>query len=306
MTEAELLAALKSLPLHEAARGLEDDAAVLGSAEGALVLTHDMIVEGVHYLPDDPPESVAWKLLAVNLSDLAAKGAEPIGVLSGHALRDDPDWDAAFTAEFGRALAAFGCPLLGGDTVALPAGAPRVFGLTAIGRAGPAGVPSRAGARAGDALYVTGTIGDAGAGLELLREGREGPPRLIAAYRRPVPRLAEGRALAPLVTAMMDVSDGLLLDARRLAAASRLGLVVDLDRVPLSHDFVAHAGDDRPARLSAATAGDDYELLFAAPEDEDWPVEVTRIGRFVPGRHLLVEDRMGVVPLPETLGWLHG
>ncbi|RHW18395.1 thiamine-phosphate kinase [Sphingomonas gilva] len=305
MNEADLLARLRSLPLHEAARGLADDAAVLGSAEGALVLTHDMIAEGVHFLSADPPESVAWKLLAVNLSDLAAKGASPIGVLVGQALSGDAAWDAAFTDELGRALAQLDCTLLGGDTVTLPGGAPRMFGLTAIGRAGPAGAPSRAGARSGDALYVTGTIGDAGAGLELLREGRDGPPRLIAAYRRPMPLIADGRALAPLVTAMMDVSDGLLIDAGRMAAASGLAIGIDLDRIPLSHDFVAHAGDDRPARLSAATAGDDYQLLFAAPEDEEWPVPVTRIGRFHDGAGLMLEDRMGHVPLPERLGWEH-
>jgi thiamine-monophosphate kinase len=306
MTEADLLAQLRTFPLHEAARGLADDAAVLGSSDGALVLTHDMIVEGVHFLPADPPESVAWKLLAVNLSDLAAKGAAPIGVLVGQALSGDDAWDTAFTAELGRALTQVGCTLLGGDTVALPVGAPRVFGLTAIGRAGPAGAPSRSGARAGDALYVTGTIGDAGAGLELLREGRDGPPRLIAAYRRPMPLIAEGQTLAPLVTAMMDVSDGLLIDAQRMAAASGLAIGIDLDRMPLSHDFIAHAGEDRPARISAATAGDDYQLLFAAPEDEDWPVEVTRIGRFHAGAGLMLEDRMGHVPLPEKLGWQHG
>lgn len=305
MNEADLLARLRTLPLHDAARGLADDAAVLGSSEGALVLTHDMIVEGVHFLPGDPPGSVAWKLLAVNLSDLAAKGAAPIGVLVGQALSGDGEWDEAFTAELGSALTRFDCTLLGGDTVTLPAGAPRVFGLTAIGRAGGAGAPGRGGARAGDALYVTGTIGDAGAGLELLREARAGAPRLIAAYRRPMPLIGEGRALAPFVTAMMDVSDGLLIDARRMAEASGLAVGIDLDRIPLSHDFIAHAGDDRAARLSAATAGDDYQLLFAAPEDEAWPVPVTRIGHFHSGAGLMLEDRMGHVPLPASLGWEH-
>jgi thiamine-monophosphate kinase len=306
VTEADLLAQLRTLPLHEAARGLADDAAVLAPSDGALVITHDMIVEGVHFLSVDPPESVAWKLLAVNLSDLAAKGAAPIGVLVGHAMGPDPAWDTAFVAELGRALAQFDCTLLGGDTVTLPSGGARVFGLTAIGRAGPAGAPSRAGARAGNALYVTGTIGDAGAGLELLREGRDGPARLIAAYRKPMPLLAEGQALAPLVTAMMDVSDGLLIDAGRMAAASGLALGIDLDHVPLSPDFVAHAGGDRPARLRAATAGDDYQLLFAAPEGKDWPVAATRIGRFRAGAGLTLEDSMGRIPLPARLGWQHG
>src|SRR5436190_1722806 len=132
--------------------------------DGALVLTHDMIVEGVHYLPDDPPADVAWKLVAVNLSDLAAKGARPIGVLLGFTLGDE-EWDRAFAVGLGAALAAFGIPLLGGDSVSAPS---RVLGLTALGQAaGP--VPSRAGAAAGDALWVSGTIGDAGAGLKARR-----------------------------------------------------------------------------------------------------------------------------------------
>src|SRR5690349_6892304 len=120
-----------------------------------------MLIEGVHYLPGDPPGDVAWKLLAVNLSDLAANGARPIGVLLGYSLGDD-EWDEAFVAGLGTALAAFGLPLLGGDTVR--GGGPRTLALTALGEShGP--VPSRAGGRAGDQLWVSGTIGDAGAGL---------------------------------------------------------------------------------------------------------------------------------------------
>ena len=133
--EAELIARLRAIATHPGARGLADDAAVLPSPAGDLVLTHDMIVEGVHYLPTDPAGDVAWKLLAVNLSDLAAKGAAPLGVLMGYALAGDAEWDAAFVAGLGRALDHFAVPLLGGDTVALPAGAPRVLGLTAIGAA---------------------------------------------------------------------------------------------------------------------------------------------------------------------------
>jgi thiamine-monophosphate kinase len=277
VTEGDFLALLRPLAKHPAARGLLDDAAVLGD----LVLTHDMLVEGVHFLPDDPPEDVAWKLLAVNLSDLAAKGAMPLGVLLGYPL-SETDWDAAFVRGLGVALAHFDVALLGGDTVK----GPRVLSLTAIGRAAVA--PSRSGALAGDALWVTGVVGGAGLGLR-------GDPAHLEAYRRPAPRLAEGRALAPIVHAMMDVSDGLLIDARRMADASGLALEIDLDAVPV-------AGE----RMAAVTAGDDYELLFALPTRFVPPVAATCIGRFARGSGLTLCDASGLVPLPERLGWQHG
>jgi thiamine-monophosphate kinase len=292
MTEADFLLALRALPLHPGARDLRDDAATLGD----LVLTTDTAVEGVHFLPTDPAGDVAWKLLAVNLSDLAAKGATPEGALLNYPL-SDPAWDTAFLAGLGEALTAHACPLLGGDTVSLPAGAPRVLTLTAIGR-GPA--PSRTGARAGDALWVTGTIGDAGAGLRIAR-GEPGPAELLAAYRRPRPRLAEGRALGPLVHAMSDVSDGLLIDAARIAAASGLAVTVDLDTVPLSDAYKAFAGPDP---LAAATAGDDYQLLFAL--DREPPVPATRIGSFAPGAGLTLTQGGRPVPVPPRLGFEHG
>jgi thiamine-monophosphate kinase len=179
-------------------------------------------------------------------------------------------------------------PLLGGDTVR--ANGPRSFGLTAIGRAARA--PSRSGAKAGDALYVTGTVGRAGIGLNLLREGRAGPE--VEAYRRPRPRLAEGRVLAPLVHAMMDVSDGLLIDAKRMADASGLAVAIDLGAVPV-------VGEP----IEAVTAGDDYELIFAAPADLALPVPATPIGHFAAGAGLGLTRRGSAVPLPPSLGWLH-
>ncbi|HVI97795.1 MAG TPA: thiamine-phosphate kinase [Sphingomonas sp.] len=299
MTEAEFLAALRTLPLHPGAHGLLDDTAALDG----LILTTDTIVEGIHYLPGDPPEDVAWKLLAANLSDLAAKGAAPEGALLNYPLAPSPSgWDEAFLAGLGGVLDRFACPLLGGDTVSLPADAPRVITLTAIGRASDA--PTRDGAQAGDALYVTGTIGDAGAGLRIAR-GAPGPGTLLTAYRRPQPRLAEGRALAPIVHAMMDVSDGVLIDAARMAEASGLAVTVDLAAIPLSDAYRAFAGDDRAARLAAATSGDDYELLFAAPADAALPVAATRIGAFSTGDGLTLHDHGAPVPLPPVLGFQH-
>lgn len=270
-----------------------------------LVLTHDMIAEGVHFLAQDPAGDVAWKLVAVNLSDLAAKGAVPAGVLLGYALAADTEWEAAFLAGLDAVLCAYDVPLLGGDTVSLPANAPRTLGLTAIGRTdGP--VPSRGGARPGDALFVTGTIGDAGAGLAMAQGRIAADPALLAAYRRPTPRLADGRALAPMVHAMMDVSDGLLLDAARMAEASGAAVSIDLEAVPLSDGYRALYGDDREARLAAATAGDDYQLLFAAPADAAPPVSATRVGGVAMGSGLSLRHRGDAVPLPARLGYLHG
>lgn len=315
-SEAAFIAALRALATDPAARGLLDDAAVLAPPPGHdLVLTHDMLVEGVHFLPGDPPGDVAWKLLAVNLSDLAAKGATPVGVLLGYTLTGDAERDAAFIDGLERALTHFAVPLLGGDTVALPAGAPHLLGLTAIGAAERGGTPARSGARAGDALFVTGWIGDAGLGLRVASGELAGSRRLLDAYRRPTPRLAAGRRLAPHVHAMADMSDGLLIDADRIALASGLAVAIDLDAVPLSPDAIALAGEGRAARLAAATAGDDYELLFAAPETatpellticQSLQLTLTRVGRFGEGEGLALSDRDGVVPLPPKLGYEHG
>lgn len=294
MTEVDFLDALRRLPLHAGARGLRDDAAVVGP----FVLTTDTLVEGVHFLPTDPPGDVAWKLLAVNLSDLAAKGATPEGVLLNYPL-STPAWDAAFLAGLAEALTRFACPLIGGDTVSLPPGSARVLTVTALGR--DAVAPARSGARPGDALWVTGTIGDAGAGLRIAR-GEPGPPELLAAYRRPRPRLREGRVLAPHVHAMSDVSDGLLIDAARMARASGLAVTIDLAAVPLSPALKRFAPDP----LAAATAGDDYELLFALPDGVAPPVLATRVGSFSAGTGLTLTNAGVPIPLPASLGYEHG
>jgi thiamine-monophosphate kinase len=309
VSESAFIESLRSLATHPAARGLLDDAGVLEVDATTLVLTHDMVVEGVHFLPGDPPGDVAWKLLAVNLSDLAAKGARPLGVLLGFAL-GDAAWDRAFAEGFGAALGAFGIPLLGGDTVT----GPRVLGLTAIGEArGP--VPSRAGAKAGDRLWVSGTIGDAGAGLRVLKGELGASDALVERYRTPRPRLELGGALAPRVSAMMDVSDGLLIDAKRMAAASAAAAEIALDALPLSDAFMAALGDGRDARLAAAAAGDDYELLFAAPPERTHDIlaladrlgiPLTPIGAFAEGTGLSLTDRGSPFPLPPRLGWEHG
>ena len=297
MTESDFLDRLRTLPLHPGAHDLADDCATLAP----YTITTDTLVEGVHFLATDPADGVAWKLLATNLSDLAAKGATPVGVLLNYPLRSTrtgEDWDAAFLDGLATALKTFATPLLGGDTVSLPAHAPRVLTVTAIGRSGR--VPLRTGARPGDAVWVTGTIGDAGAGLRIA-QGQPGPAELLDAYRRPRPRLSEGAALAPHVHAMMDVSDGLLIDAARMAAASALAVTIDLATIPLSAAYRASGGD----RIAAATAGDDYELLFAAPAGWTPPVAATRIGAFSGGSGLALTDAGKPHPLPARLGFQH-
>jgi thiamine-monophosphate kinase len=308
--EQAFIESLRALATHPAARGLLDDAAVFDIGGRSLVLTHDMLLEGVHYLRDDPPGDVAWKLLAVNLSDLAAKGARPLGVLLGYSLGED-EWDEGFVAGLGTALAAFGLPLLGGDTVR--GTGPRTLTLTAIGEAnGP--VPSRAGARPGDHLWVSGTIGDSGAGLRGLAGEIERDPFLTDRYRNPRPRLEAGQRLAPLVAAMMDVSDGLLIDSSRLAEASGAAIGIDLARIPLSEAFLRTLGGGREARLAAAAAGDDYELLFAAGADrsaqilalqDELGLPFSRIGAIDRGSGLSLTDAGEPVPLPPRLGWVH-
>jgi thiamine-monophosphate kinase len=311
-SEADFIVLMRALASDPAARALADDVAVLTIGGETLVLTHDMIVEGVHYLPTDPPEDVAWKLVAVNLSDLAGKGAVPLGALLGYAL-GEADWDRAFAKGLGTALSAFGLSLLGGDTVAMPAGAPRALGLTAIGRA-TVPVPSRGGAGPGDQLWVSGTIGDAGAGLDRLRRGLHDPAFLIERYRNPRPRLEAGERLAALVSAMMDVSDGLLIDTRRMATASGCAVVIALNDLPLSADYLDLRGTDRAARIAAATAGDDYELLFAAAPDrapailalaDEIALPLSPIGRFEAGAGLALADGDGPVALPSDLGFEH-
>ncbi|HEX8055071.1 MAG TPA: thiamine-phosphate kinase [Novosphingobium sp.] len=259
--ELAFIDALRRIAGHPGARQLDDDCAVVEFGGEAVVLTHDMMVEGIHYLPDQDAADIAWKLVATNMSDLAAKGAEPVGVLLGYMLGRD---DARFLAGLEEALAHYGAPLLGGDTVA--ATGAQALGLTAIGRATHRPVPSRGGAQVGDILYITGPVGGAMLGLEALRSGQGDS----LAYRRPRALLAEGQALAPHVGAMMDVSDGLLLDAARLARASGVTLAVDSAAVPIA------TPPDR--RAEALRWGDDYQLLFTASPGAALPIDAYPIG----------------------------
>ncbi len=307
---ADMLAPLATSP---AARGLTDDAAVWTPPLGRdLVLTHDVLACGVHYLPDDPPSDVAWKLLAVNLSDLAAMGATPAGVMMGLGLSaaEDDGWRQAFTTGLGRAMERWGVALWGGDTVTELDRA--VLGLTAIGWVEPGRALSRSGAQPGDGLYVSGTIGDAGLGLAVAKGEAPFDKALLARFRRPEPRLALGRALAGVASACMDVSDGLLIDAQRLAAASGVAVTIELARLPVSEAAQARAIDDDEGRLTLATAGDDYELLFTCTDDAAamaagvaGKVRVTRVGTVGAGAGMTALSADGRDITPARLGWEH-
>lgn len=318
-SESAFIAALRAIATAPGARGLMDDAAVLDIGGARLVLTMDAIVEGVHFLPNDPADSVAWKLVAANVSDLSAKGARPRGCLLTYPLTADEAWNEKFLRGLEEVCTAFAIPLLGGDTVRQPSGSARSFSLVALGEVAPGkAVPARDGARAGDIIWVSGLIGDAGMGLRLLMAETRATSRnhdlLVKRYRRPAPQPDLGIALAPHVSAMMDVSDGLLIDASRLAGASGVAAVIELDRVPLSQAFVDTCGDGLAERRTAATAGDDYCLLLTAAPEAEAAMQAQaraaggtlyRVGRIMNGRGLALLYEGEPVPLPPRLGFEH-
>ena len=290
---------------------LLDDGAVLQPPPGReLVLTADSMVAGVHFLPDDPADTVGAKLLRVNLSDLAAMGAVPLAYLmTVSAPRDTGDaWFAAFAAGLLRDQAQFGITLLGGDTTATPG--PMTLSLTAIGHVAPGGALRRRGAAAGDEGWVTGTVGDGALGLLALRGQVPDPDGWLAGrYRLPQPRL--GLALHGIVSACMDVSDGLVQDLGHLCRAAGLGAVIEAALVPRSP--AARAAGEAWLK-TCLTGGDDYELLMAVPphhaealqaEAAAQGAHVTRIGRFEAGAQIRVLDGAGGAISLDRPGWSH-
>lgn len=305
-----------------AALRLEDDAALMTPPPGrALVLTADAMVAGVHYLPEDPPDQVAQKLLRVNLSDLAAMGAEPLGYLLTCAWPKDirEEWVAAFTQGLAEDQKTFGIQVLGGDMTSTPG--PMTLSLTALGHVAPGQALRRATARAGDLVFVSGSIGDGALGLKVLLRAfpalePEAADYLAERYRRPQPRLTLGRALAArgLATACLDISDGLVADLGHIAEASGLAAEVEAHRVPLSAAARLLVADDLTLFPLALTGGDDYELCFTvAPEQAaavaalaaELSLPLTPIGRMAEGQGVRVLDRDGeVLTLPKG-GWTH-
>lgn len=299
----------------EGALSLSDDAALLDPPSGrTLVLAADAMVEGVHFLPEDPPETVGRKLLRVNLSDLAAMGAVPLGYLMTTCFRrGTPEgWIAGFVAGLGEDQREFGLAVLGGDTVATPG--PATFSLTILGTVAPGAALRRQGARPGDEVWVSGTIGDGALGL-LALTGRLPPDgHLARRYRLPQPRLALGQALLGLARAAMDVSDGLVQDLGHLCRAGGCGAVLEAAAVPLSVPARAALLADPKLIERILGGGDDYELLFAAaPEEaervraagEAAGVPVARIGRFTKGDGVTVRAADGSVLSLASGGWSH-
>jgi thiamine-monophosphate kinase len=284
-----------------------------------LVLKADALVEGVHFLGADPPDLVARKLLRVNLSDLAAKGATPLGYLLTTALppRCDDDWLAAFTAGLAADQAEFGIALLGGDSDATPG--PICLSVTALGTLPRGSMVQRRGARAGDAVWVSGTIGDGALGLRAIGgalAGLAGPARdfLADRYRLPRPRSRLGPLLRGLAHAMLDVSDGLVADLGHLCDVSEVGATVECDKVPLSDAARAALAADPGLLETVLTGGDDYELLFAAPLSSRGELErlaaetgvpITAIGRVAAGQGVQVLDRNGNKMALARAGYRH-
>ena len=277
------------------ALNLADDAAVLGARPGQdLVVSADMMVEGVHFLPSDPMADVARKLLRVNLSDLAAKGAEPHGYFLSIAWPTRCGWAEreAFANGLGEDQATFGVTLLGGDTTAISG--PLTANVTIVGYTPERGTVLRSGARPGDVVLVSGAIGDGWLGLQAALAGVQSPA--LARYRLPEPRLGLRPVLRQFARAAADVSDGLIADAGHIAEASGLKLELDLDRVPLSPEGRAHvdrAASRADAWLELASGGDDYEIvLCAAPASVEAAmalanatgVPLTPVGRMAEGQ----------------------
>lgn len=287
-SEDELIASVFAPIAGPAALGLKDDAALIEPESEPLVATVDMLVAGVHFFRDDPPALIAKKALRVNLSDLAGKGAKPVGFLLALALPNDwtNEWIEAFASGLAEDAREFVAPLIGGDTTKTPG--PLTISITALGRSSRFVPRSRA--RPGDAIYVSGTIGDAALGLALRRDpalaarlASESLDYLSHRYLIPHPRLDLSPWLRVNASAAIDVSDGLAGDLAKLARASGVSAVVDLPSVPLSD--AAHAAIALDPRLfeTAITGGDDYEILFVAAPEIAPPAGASRIGEMVAG-----------------------
>ena len=290
----------------EGAFGLKDDAALLSSRPGQdLVITTDTVTEGVDFFAFDPSADIARKALRVNLSDLAAKGAVPAHYLLNLSLPHTitPDWLAGFADGLAQDQQEFGISLLGGDTGATDG--PLSIAVTAFGFVPQGKMTRRDGALVGDAVYVTGTIGDSGGGLAIFKREKHsldnaGRDALIARYRVPQPPVAFAQSLRAIAHASVDVSDGLIADLGHIASASGVRIVVEGEAVPLSAPLRALWGEG--ALLRAVVAGDDYQIAFTAPPGLQGPF--TQIGRVEAGKGVSLTMSGADVALPKT-GYRH-
>jgi thiamine-monophosphate kinase len=300
--------------------GLLDDAALLETEPGqALVLAADMAVEGIHFTESDPPELIGRKVLRYNLSDLAAMGAAPIAYLLTLAKPEQrsSEWVGAIAAGLAEDQENFGISLIGGDTSASPG--PAMLSITVIGSVGSGEALQRSGAKPGDVVFVSGTVGDGALGLKSLKGDLGGLAAgdrdyLEDRYRLPQPRLALGRALVGLATAAIDVSDGLVADLAHICQTSGVGAVIEAPAVPFSPAAKAAISDGRIGLSTLLTGGDDYELLFCVPEERleavarleaAGGVAVTRIGRISEGSGVEVLGEDGKPLAIESQGYRH-
>jgi thiamine-monophosphate kinase len=324
--EEAIIALLRPLAGPEAL-GFSDDCAALTPRPGMdIVLKTDPVAEGIHFLSSDTPEDIAWKALAVNVSDLAAKGARPIGYLMALSFPQAPrrDWLQRFALGLQVAQTRFGCALLGGDTDRRPG--PITISITVLGEVPAGTMVQRAKAKARDLLFVSGSIGDAGLGLRLCRTPElaatwqlapDHVETLVQRYRRPQPRLALAAALRAHASAAMDLSDGLVKDLGRMLRASGVAGSLDLARVPLSKPASEVVKRDPALLPKLVTAGDDYEILAAVPPDRGAAfaaqaladgVVVTRVGQVESARvdtPLCIRDAIGNDVHVQSDGWDH-
>lgn len=320
--EFELIASLFA-PLARKEPGafnLTDDAALLKPMSGHdFVVTTDAIVAGVHFFANDPPDMVAQKALRVNLSDLAAKGAVPRAYLLTAALSPEIDdaWLKSFVKGLRRDQKTFSVTLVGGDTVATPG--PATFNIVAIGDVPQGRMLRRAGARAGDDVWVSGTIGDAALGLRVLKGERfaispQHERLVVKRYLVPAPRVGLGRALLGLAGSCLDVSDGLVADLGHIAENSKVGIDVDAEAVPLSAAAAASLAVKGASLSELLVGGDDYELIFTAPGSvakelaslsKRSKLPLTRIGKVVPGGEVIVRRGDGGAMRFDRRGYRH-
>lgn len=320
MDEFALIRKLFAPLAAEGALGLRDDAAILSPPPGMdLVLTKDAIVEGVHFRAEDPPKRIAQKLQRVNLSDLAAKGAKPLGYMLATAFRADTDerWLEDFASGLAADQKEFGWQLYGGDTVATPG--PLTFSLTAIGTVPKGQTIQRAGAQAGDDVYVSGWIGDGGLGLRLLTGAAQVDDEAVQRglerrYQLPEPRVTLGQGLRGLANAAVDISDGLIADAGHLAQASGAALTIELAAMPVSDGAAAILATGAFEKAELAGFGDDYELLFTCPSSGRRAIErlaarenvpITRIGAVEAGEGVRLLDEIGDEIPVKAKGYSH-
>ena len=303
------------------ALGLTDDAAVITVDPGSnIVVSSDPIIAGVHFFPSDRAEDVAWKALAVNVSDIAAKGARPFAYIMTLAFPEAPEraWLSLFAQGLATAQVEFGCVLVGGDTDRTPG--PLSIGITMIGTVPKGGFVRRRGAAAGDHVFVTGTIGDAALGLAIHRDAAlfsdvltDGDRSLLVGrYLRPSPRHALADVLRHHASAALDVSDGFLKDLRRLAEP--FGISLKLDSVPISQPVRAALARDPKVADAILGGGDDYELIVAVPPQEAASfaedalkagVNVTEVGVLEDGADVCVLDADGDLIEPRRYGYDH-